>query len=162
MDNVFEFTEEGALMGSYDGTWLAIDEQPVAYYHLSTVDDGENYSITGRVPVLLNGARADLILVFDNDEPYGYIAGARYDYRGGETDTVAKNLGQLNEGDVIDFLCDYYSYDGEYLDSYMLGERYVYSGQPEISNVYIDEAAAMATYRFVDIYQQEYWTEVLP
>ena len=162
MDNVFDFTESGALSGNYDGTWLAIDGQPVAYYHQSTVDDGENYSITGRVPVLLNGVRADLILVFDNDEPYGYIAGARYDYRNGETDTVAKNLGQLNEGDVIDFLCDYYSYEGEYQDSYMLGEQYIYSGQPEISNVYIDESAALATYRFMDIYQQEYWTQVLP
>ena len=67
-----------------------------------------------------------------------------------------------SEGDRIDFLCDYYSYEGEYLDSYMLGDPYVYGGQPEISNVYVDEDAALATYRFVDIYQQEYWTEVLP
>ena len=162
LDNVFEFTESGALSGNYDGTWLAIDSQPVAYYHLSTVDDGENYSITGRVPVLLNGVRADLILVFDNTEPYGYIAGARYDYVDGETDTVAKSLGELNEGDRIDFICDYYSYDGEYLNSYMLGEQYVYEGQPEISNVYIEAECAVPTYRFIDIYQQEYWTPVLP
>ena len=161
LDNVFDFTGSGALSGNYDGTWLAIDSQPVAYYHLSTVDDGENYSITGRVPVLLNGVRADLILVFDNENPYGYIAGARYDYRDGETETIAKNLGELSEGDEIDFLCDYYSYEGEYLDSYMLGDPYVYGGQPEISNVYVDEDAALATYRFVDIYQQEYWTQPL-
>jgi len=162
LDNVFEFTESGALSGYYDGTWLAIDGQPVAYYHINTMDDGESYSITGRVPVLLNGIRADLILVFDNETPYGYIAGARYDYRDGETDTIAKSLGELSEGDRIDFLCDYYSYGGEYLDSYMLGEQYVYESQPEISNVYIEAECAVPTYRFIDIYQQEYWTPVLP
>ena len=162
MDNVFEFTESGALSGNYDGTWLAIDSQPVAYYHLSTVDDGENYSITGRVPVLLNGVRSDLILVFDNENPYGYIAGARFDYRDGETETIAKNLGQLNEGDTIDFLCDYYSYDGEYLDSYMLGQPLTVDGELMISDVYVDADAARLTYLFTDIYNQQYWTAPAP
>ena len=35
---------------------------------------------------------------------------------------MAKNLIELNEGDVLEFVCDYYSYDGKYLDSYYLGE----------------------------------------
>ena len=64
-------------------------------------DGGDNYMITGRVPVLLNEERADLILVFDTDHPYGYIAGARFDYRDGETQTVAKALSALEPGDVI-------------------------------------------------------------
>ena len=163
LDNVFEFDDNGALLGSYDGTWLAIDSQPVAYYHVSTVDDGENYSITGRVPVMLNGQRADLILVFDNENPYGYVAGARYDYRDGETETIAKGLTGLSDGDEIDFLCDYYSYDGDYLDSYMLGDPYVVDGEMEISNVYLpDESAALPCYRLTDIYHQQYWTPVLP
>ncbi|MCF0121476.1 MAG: peptidase C11, partial [Oscillospiraceae bacterium] len=158
LDNVFDFTEDGALIGEYDGTWLAINEQPVAYYHLDTVDDGVNLTITGRVPVLLNGTRADLILVFDNDNPLGYIAGARFDYRDGETDTVAKSLTELNVGDTIDFLCDYYSYSGEYIDSYLLGEQLVYDGNEFISNVYIDASSASAVYRLTDMYCGYYWT----
>lgn len=164
LDNTFEFTDEGALVGRYDGTWTAIDGQPVAYYHVSTVDDGENYTITGRVPVLLNGERAELILVFNNDSPYGFIAGARRIYKDGETDTVAKGMTELIEGDTLDFLCDYYSYDGQYLDSYMLGDRMTVSGSMEdmeISYVYIPIDAARATYRFTDIYAQEYWSPVL-
>jgi len=162
LDNVFDFTDEGALLGEYDGTWLAINGQPVPYYYIDTVMDGSNYTITGRVPVLLNGSRADLILVFDSASPYGYIAGARTDYRNGETETVSKSFDELAEGDVIDFVCDYYAYDGTYLDSYMMGEQWLYDGTVEISNVYINADAAMATYLFTDIYCQSYWTPVIP
>lgn len=162
LDNVFDFTDDGSLKGEYDGTWLAINNQPVPYYHVDTMDDGETYCITGRVPVMLNGERADLILVFDNEHPYGFVAGARMDYRDGQTETVAKSMTQLNEGDVIDFICDYYGYDGSYQDSYLMGDQMVVSGELTISNVYIDATKAQPTYLFTDIYQQQYWTPVLP
>ena len=162
LDNVFTFTDKGYLLGEYDGTWLAINDQPIAYYHESTVDDGTHYTITGRVPVKLNGDRADLILVFDDANPKGYIAGVRYDYRAGETDTVAKALDGLKDGDVIDFLCDYYDYNGNYVDNFMLGDQLTVSGELKISDVYIDAAKANACYRFTDIYNQQYWTELIP
>jgi len=163
LDNVFDFTDKGALVGSFDGTWLAINEQPVAYYHTETVEDGDNYTITGRVPVLYNGDRADLMLVFDNDNPYGYVSGVRYDYRDGQTETVAKGITEIFDGDTIDFLCDYYTYDGEYTDSYKLGERMTVKGELEISNVYLpDRASALASYKFTDMYNQSYWTPVIP
>ncbi|MBQ8821409.1 MAG: peptidase C11 [Lachnospiraceae bacterium] len=157
-DNVFEFDEEGNLIGDTDRTWLAINGQPVAYYYLDTVESGENYTITGRVPALLNGERVNLILVFDNENPYGYIAGARTDYVEGETETVAKGMSELQIGDTLDFVCDYYSYEGEYLDSYYLGEQMTVSEEMEISNVDVGEGAVRVTYRFTDIYNQQYWT----
>lgn len=46
----------------------------------------------------------------------------------------------------------------------MMGERMTVRGSMEdmeISYVYIPIAAARATYRFTDIYAQEYWTPVL-
>ena len=46
LDNVFDFNEAGDLKGIHDGTWLAINGQPVAYYHTTTVDDGNRYTIT--------------------------------------------------------------------------------------------------------------------
>ena len=158
LDNVFEFTDDGALKGEFDGTWLAIDSQPVAYYYTDSVYDGDNYTITGRIPVLLNGVRANLIIVFDNAHPYGYIAGARTDYIDGETETVAKGMTELAEGDVIDFVADYYSYDGTYQNSYMIGDQMIYNGNHEISNVTIDKSKSVASYMFTDIYNQEYWT----
>ena len=161
LDNTFDFTADGDLIGAYDGSWIAIDDQNVAYYHMDTTTDENGYTITGRVPVMLNGSRADLILVFTSDNPYGYIAGARSDYRDGETETVAKGITQLEIGDTIDFLCDYYTYSGEYADSYYLGDPHIYTGTETISNVYID-AAAVATYRITDIYNNSYWTPVIP
>ena len=161
LDTVYEFTDEGGLRGEYDGAWLAINDQPVAYYHMSTVDDGTAYSITGRVPVMINDVRAELILVFDDAHPSGFVAGARYDYRDGETETVAKSIDALEEGDRIDFLCDYYAYDGTYLDSYYLGDPMIYHGTLTVSDVYIDASTASATYRFTDLYNQTYWTPVM-
>ncbi len=158
LDNVFEFDETGALIGDTDRTWLAINGQPVAYYYLDTVDDGTNYTITGYVPALLNGERVELLLVFDNANPYGYIAGARTVYTEGETETVAKGMTEINVGDTLDFICDYYSYDGEYQDSYFLGDQMVVTENMEISNVDVGEGKVKVTYRFTDIYNQQYWT----
>jgi len=161
LDNVYEFDEDGNLLAPSECTWIAINEQPVAYYHESTVDDGEDYSITGRVPVLYNDERAELVIEFTDDNPYGEVVGIRRVYVEGETETIAKTMDKVKDGDVIDFVCDYYSYDGEYLDSYMFGERLVVDGELMISDVYIDEDAADFTYRFTDIYNQQYWTETV-
>lgn len=126
------------------------------------MDDGHRYTISGYVPCLVNGMQAELLLVFDNDRPYGYLSGYRDVYDGQLTETVAKSAGKLTEGDVIDFICDYYGYDGSYQDSYLLGAPWDYHAGAEIGNVYIDAHAASATYRFTDIYGQNYWTPPIP
>lgn len=100
----------------------------------------------------------NLILVFDNDNPYGYIAGAQTVYENGETLTSAKALTELNDGDRIDFVCDYYTYDQQYQDSYYLGDPLTYSADCEISNVNVGDGDTLVTYRFTDIYNQQYWT----
>lgn len=160
LDNTYEFTEDGRLIGDTDNTWLSIDGQPVAYYYETTVKDGDDYTITGRVPAMINGNRADLIIVFDNEHPYGYIAGARYDYVDGETETVAKSMTELEVGDTIDFVCDYYTYGGDYQDSYFLGEQMTYKEDMEISNTDVG-GDTKVTYLLTDIYNQEYWTPVV-
>lgn len=160
LDNVYEFTKEGALVGEYDNTWLGIDGQVMAYYFLDCVDDGSVYTITGRVPCLLNGDRADLILVYDNDA--WTIAGAKFDYVEGETDTIAKSLAELEVGDKIDLLCDYYSYEGDYQNSYKLGEQIIYTGNNVVGDYRFSEEKMVASYMFTDIYSREYWTPTIP
>jgi len=161
LDNVFDFNDSGELLGTWDGTWLAINGQPVAYYHTSTVDDGTHYTITGRVPVLHNGRRAELLLAFDEETPCGYVSGVRAVYGPEETQTIAKSSAALAEGDTLEFLCDYYGYDGTYQDSYRLGEPLVVTGEPlSIGNVPL-EGSARASYRFTDLYQQSWWTPPL-
>ena len=162
MDTVYDFDEYGNLLAPTEVTWLAVNQQPVAYYHESTVDDGTHYSITGRIPVLYNGERAELIVEFTDSNPYGSVVGVRRIYKNGETQTLAKTMDTVRDGDVIDFICDYYSYDGEYLDSYMLGDQLIVDGTLVISDVYVDAQAANLTYLFTDIYNQQYWTTPAP
>jgi len=162
LDTLYEFDDFGNLMAPEECTWLAVNEQPVAYYHESTMDDGEDYTITGRIPVFHNGTRAELVVVFTDENPNGSVAGVRTVYTEGETDTVAKTMDPVVDGDTLDFICDYYSYVGEYLDSYMLGDQMVVDGELMISDVYVDENAANLTYLFTDIYNQQYWTEPVP
>lgn len=162
LDNVFDFDQEGNLLGNVEKTWLAVNGQPVAYYHESTVDDGEHYTITGYVPVLHNGRRAELLLAFDDENPYGYAAGVRAVYGEGETGTIAKSDSALAEGDTLEFLCDYYGYDGTYQDSYLLGDPLTVPAEGlTVSDVPL-EGNVRATYRFTDLYQQSWWTPPLP
>ena len=164
LDNLYSFDDEGRLIPDVDGTWISIDGQPVAYYHTDTVDDGENYTITGYVPALLNGERVKLVLIFDNENPYGYVAGADPDYASDVTETLSRGLIELQDGDKLDFLCDYYTYDGEYDDSYYLGEQMtVDTSKLEISNTEVGGGHKwLALYKFTDIYNQSYWTDALP
>ena len=41
----------------------------------------------------------------------------------------------------------------------MFGEQLVVDGELVISDVYIEEECANLTYLFIDIYNQEYWTQ---
>lgn len=159
LDNVYEFTPDGDLVMEYDGTWLALNGHIVSYHLVSEDRDGDTYTIRGRVPALLNDVAVDIIVVFDDENPYGRVLGAqrRYDAEA-ETPTIAKGLIDIVAGDRIDYLCDYYTYEGEYSDTYMLGDPYTATGTWEIENLPIDSEAYQMTYRITDIYGNSFWT----
>ncbi len=154
LDNVFDFDDDGDLIIDYDGTWLALNEQVVAYYMISEEWSGEKYTITGYVPAELNGEEVQIILSFTDQVPYGEVLGARTVYDDG---SVAKGLTQLQDGDELDFLCDFYHYDETYDDSYYLGDPMTVSGDIEISNVSVGDDPVLFTYRLTDIYNNTYW-----
>ncbi len=154
LDGLYTLTEDGFIADT-EGTWLAIDGQPVPYYQLS----GDADSRTGYVPALLNGDRVQLLISFD-PEGYGYLVGARADYVNGETETIAKSLSGLPIGAQLQFLCDYYTYEGQYLETQYLGDPITVTADTlKVTDVYIDASNARLTYRLTDIYNQEYWTE---
>lgn len=160
-DNLYSFDANSNLVADTDRTWLSINGQPVAYYHTDTIENGEAYTITGYVPAVLNGERVRLLLVFDQENPDGYIAGAVTDYKDGETETVAKSVTELTVGDTLEFICDYYSYDQTYLDSYYLGAPMTVTDHMQISNTEVGDGAVKLMYRFTDIYNQQYWTPAI-
>ena len=161
LDNLYAIDDNGNLIADVDGTWLSINDQPVAYYHTDTVEEGgDAYTITGYVPAMLNGERVKLILIFDDENPLGYIAGADLNYDPTVTETQARGLVELQAGDTLDFLCDYYSYDGTYEDSYYLGETMTVTDDMKISNTYVG-SGYVAMYKFTDIYNNDFWSERL-
>ena len=159
LDNLFT-TDGDTLIADTDRTWVAINGQPVAYYHTDTLfDDDDKRTDMGYVPAMLNGDRVNLIIVFENGS--GYIAGATTDYVNGETETIAKSSEELDPGDELQFICDYYTYDMQYQDSYYLGEPMTVGTDMQVSNVDVGEGEVRITYLFTDIYNQEYWSEVI-
>ncbi len=156
-DNTFSFDDDGNLIADDERNWVAINGQPVAYYHTDTIKNADgSYTDMGYVPAMLNGTRVNLILVFEGKN--AYIAGANTDYRNGETETVAKNLTELQIGDKLDFICDFYGYDKVYRDSYYLGEQMTVTDNMKVTNVDVGSGKVLITYCFTDIYNQQYWT----
>ena len=161
LDNIYSFDKEGNLVADEGKTWLGINNHIVPYYHLDTSEDGDNWTITGRVPAFLNDERVNLIIVFDNDHPKGFVAGAQTVYEDEKIEVLAKNLTEIADGDVLTFICDYYSYDGKYQDSYRMPKPVTVNGDLTVSDVLLPEGKVRLTYRLTDIYNQAYWTEAL-
>ena len=160
MDNTFYFDDDGNLVADDERNWVAINGQIVAYYHTDSIKNADgSYTDMGYVPAMLNGERVNLILVFEGKN--GYIAGANTDYKNGETQTVAKNLTELQNGDKLDFICDFYSYDRVYQDSYYLGEQMTVTKQMKVTNADVGSGKVRITYCFTDIYNQEYWSPAI-
>ena len=163
LDNIFDIDVLGNLIADVDGSWFSIENQPVALYVTDCYQVGEEWITTAYVPAFLNGELVKLEIIFDDKHPDGYIAGARIDYEGTDNETEARGLIELQMGDAIDFVCDYYTYAGEYVDSYYLGEQLIVKNPDNIrlSYTYVG-GDYLAMYRFTDIYGGEYWTEVVP
>ncbi|HCJ41585.1 clostripain-related cysteine peptidase [uncultured Ruminococcus sp.] len=157
LDNMYSF-EDGKLAADTDKTWVSINGTPVCYYHTDTVENGDDYTISGYVPALLNGERVDLILKFTDEKPEGEVIGATEAYVSGETDTVAKGEIEINDGDTLDFICDFYDYDSNYQDSYMMGKQIKVNGALKISDTDLGDGDARIMYKITDIYNKEYWT----
>ncbi len=160
LDNVFELQGNDLIL-SHDGTWLCVDGQVAAYYLVSDVQNSDgSWTTTGRIPALLNGEFVNLQVIFDSENPYGAITGAYPLYENGETQTQAKGCVPLCVGDRVEFLCDYYGYDGSYSASYTLGSGFtVESTDFYLENLRLDADNIVASYKLTDIYGNSYWLE---
>ena len=74
---------------------------------------------------------------------------------------MAKSQSELQPGDTLEFLCDYYSYDGDYQDSYLLGDPLIVTEEElTVGDVPLD-GVTLASYRFTDIFGKHHWTPTL-
>ena len=153
-----QFTlDDDTLVDDFTGTWLSLDGNIMPYYYLGEVEyDNDEFVMYGYAPALLNDVRVNLMIEFINGED-GYIAGAQYVYGDMDSDTQAKMMIQIGKGDKIQFVCDYYDYDGNYHDSYKLGGAFTLGDTYQITDVHFKKNFRV-TYCFTDIYQKRYWT----
>ncbi|MBQ0041869.1 MAG: hypothetical protein KBS85_00925 [Lachnospiraceae bacterium] len=154
-DDYVETTDDGDLVIAYDCNWLHMNGCIASYYAVEK-ENSSDYSV-GYMPALLNqNEYIDIWVMWTEDscELLGYTP--TYD------DVSAKGYFQFEDGDSIDFLFDFYTYDGIFEDSYLLkGNGFVYNGKDDVF-VYYDEVGnsdAQVNIYIKDIYQNEYWTE---
>ena len=156
------FKPNGALSGEYDGGWLHINGQEVAYYQMYTVVANDGTRVTlGRVPCLYNGQRANLLIEIVNDEPA--VVGVCYNYDDDpEILTYAKAATEYNSTDTVTFIADYYTYDNVYENTYRISDEFTVGDGLEASFMLVADAEEInPCYRFTDFYGQEYWTPVM-
>ncbi len=167
-DQYFETDDDDNLILNYgaDNTWVAIGGQIVCYYAEEVVDTGDDSIFIGYVPAVLNGTTyIDIILEWDGSYADGYIAGYRRTESNSEfggAGTVGKGYDQFELGDTVDFICDYYTYDGEYDASYYFGDMMVIGDTlPAVTYEDVGDAPVLECYMLVDIYQNYSWTETI-
>ena len=158
-DNVLNYDSNDNLLGQYDQTWMALDGHVVSYYYLDEVIEGDEYSSHGYIPALVNGEFCDILVTFDNAYPTGHVTGYRPHYDAETTEAIAKNA-LLKDGDEITFVCDYYTYENELIDSYPM-DTMIVNGDIEITYPAIGDNS-YATYRLVDIYGETFETPLIP
>ncbi len=94
-NNIYMDWENGVFRDNFQGTWGAIDGNLV---YMELIYEGSDYN-TYMVPILLNGEKYNLRVVYDYNDAQYYILGARM---GLDANGMAdKNLLQLTPGDEI-------------------------------------------------------------
>lgn len=155
-DNYYEADENNNLKINFDGTWIAINGRVVPFYVTET---GENYT-KGTVPAYLNDEKVNIIVVWDEKNPNGYVVGAEPAEAYGNTTITSKGVKEIKSGDKIQFLFDYYKYNGDYDDSYIVGDALKITDS-KLTVSYEDAGAGKyyVYYKIIDIYGNEYYTQ---
>lgn len=157
-DNLYEFDDDGDLMITFDHTWVAINEAIVPFYALGEEVNEDKWTSYGYVPAYVNNQEVEIILIWDNDNPTGEVVGYRYGYE--DSAIQLRGLIPIKTGDVLEFVVDYYNYDGEYEDSYYLGEALVVDEAGlSVSYAEIGDGDCLVYYCITDLYQNSYLTE---
>ncbi len=150
-DDVAEYNDAGDLLVQFDSnTWVALNGHIVSYF--AQQSDQENVW-KGYIPALVNDEEAHLIVVWKGDK--ASVAGYERVY---DSNTAARGLIALKDGDEIQFISDFYTYDGEYQDQYVM-DSLVVEGPITVSYEDVGDGDCLVYYSLHDIYQNVFWTE---
>ena len=170
LDNLFTI-DGNDLIFDYDKSWTTVNGTLVSYYMTSdTVNDDGTWVTRGRIPAILtrkddSGSEVtsvvNLEVVYSSDNKNGTITGWRPFCEENEL-MFAKGNMPIEAGDKLQFLCDYYAYDGTYTDTKKLGDPItVGSDGLTLGSAYVNGTTFSVTYRFTDIYGNRIWTPAM-
>ena len=170
-DNIIQFDEDNDLIGTWDGTWLALDDKVAPYYVMSAVMDEDNsYTVIGRVPAILNGeTECNIIVKFTSEDPKGSVIGISTIQNYKSPEEILGKIEPIDDedlaGSVLTFAADFYTYEGGFEDMYATGNELTIDPEHviKVDNMYLDNAEkCIAMYKLTDIYANEYWTGKIP
>ena len=78
-----------------------------------------------------------------------------------ETETVSKSYLPLRSTQVLQFVCDYYGYDGTYSATYLLGNPLAVGDGLTVSDLWVNADRCVFCYCLTDLYGNTFWTESL-
>lgn len=169
-DNILDdsyWDNDNDMIIDFDYLWISIDDNIVPFYMEGNEQDDETdeWFYYGVTPALLTSARTgetrdvELVLYWDNEHEGGYVKGYRDRVDTDEPTVSQRNLVNFIKGDVIDFVCDYYKYDGGFEDEYIIGDELVIDHEPVVDYCELGDYDTEVCAVLWDVYGNEYWTE---
>ena len=153
-NNIYMDWENGVFRDNFHGTWGAIDGNLV---YTELIYEGSDYN-TYMVPILLNGEKYNLRVVYDYNDAQYYILGAR---KGLDANGMAdKNLLQLQPGDEITTLHYVATMSGE--DAFELYEmdRFTVTENTSFEEIDMGDGEFAMMFELVDVRNQTTWSEM--
>ena len=166
-DDAYQVTDDGNIAVDFDGEWLSIDGSFFSFYcdAPEETEDGEiRYS--GTIPAILNGGeRIDLVVTWPtasergDGETIGYVQGYRMS---GQDYVLGRGLGQLEAGDTLTPVFDYFDSEGNWVET-LQGDAITVSDPSDVEVRYEDTGDASVLFwgTLTTVYGSQVDTEVL-
>jgi len=152
----YNFDEDDDLVINFDGSWVAINDNIVNY---QVVEQTEKYE-KGKVHALLNDEEVNLIIYWNKKKNKVEVVGAEPIDEYGQTAMYGKGYIKIKENDKIEFIVDYYDYDGNYDDEYILGDPLIVGKDGlKVTYEYIGDGECLIYFILEDIFNNQYYTE---
>ena len=167
-DDVVSYNDDGIPYVAFDNEWVNVNDLPVPYFIEDEYYEEDYWYSYGCTYAELTSARTgetkdiEIVLCWDSEHEDGYVKGYRDDNSDDEGPALSeRNLRNFVKGDKIQFLCDFYDYDGNYESSYYYGDPITVNSRLEVSMSDIGECDVDVYLHMTDIYDNEFWTETV-
>ena len=167
-DNRYGLDDNDNLIVDSDFQWVAINGLVVPFYAIEEgeMSDGSMYSY-GITEAILTSARTgeqrdiDILIYWDEKHDGPYIKG----YRNSSDDEgpvqAERNVTNFVKGDVIQFICDFYTLDGDYDAAYEYGDPIVVNAPLVVTYEDLEYDVVDVYGHILDIYGNDYYTETI-